>query len=516
MAIISAPPDYVSQVRGIIGDLRDNFIKKKQLFLQEKDQSDRLDLSYAQLGLQARKDFSQNRIQEAQLDLQRSQIENQSAAEQSRYSTEMAKINAAAEKKEQDKSLDERKFELELFKENKKLEEERLERERETNSGRLLQEGTVALNSDDPTKLIEWTNKLAGSILSQKQRNDVFTNALSLVDAKKRLEQDGVNIRSQPKALEIVQQVNMLDAENLIPDELGSKMEKYTTEFKNLGNTDPKINDLFMSVSQEVAKRQHEFKQKEYGQALNSFLRAGDLDQLEPAIQAEYDKIQSDYPAGQARVAGDYSTKIRRLLFKNNFSKSTEALKLLAQDANKKEQDILLQNPALAAITTDPATGVSVKTFPFKAPVLSPNIGFNGTIDPDTGLVNKSTLKTYEKWMSEVISPSLLIGQVPYMRGLNLTTPPAADKTTTDLPFNPSNAWVNAPKIQEPGTVRVVVTPAAGETKISSSTISTIIEAYQKNPDAVIYGRPAREILANLRAKGYAIPDSVFAPAETR
>lgn len=530
MPITPTAPDYVSQVRGIIGDLREDYIKKQQLFLQERDQDNKLALSYAQLDLQKDQLNMQMGNAARELELGRLKIAaaaqattSQAAIEQSRYAAEYAKANAASYDKMQKADLEERKFNFDLWKEDKKLQDEQRIREADTNSGRLQQEGFIALNSDDPTKLIEWTNKLAGSILSQKQRNDVFTNALSLVEAKKKLEQDSINIRTQPKALEIVQGLNMLDVSRLTPDQLAGSLQQATDSFKSLGNTDSKLNDVFMSVSQEVAKRQTDFRQKEYGKSLDSFLKTAAIGELDPQAQKEWNQLQQDFPDDQARVSSsDYSDSVRRLMFQTNKRKSIEQLRAMDKQNLSIVENLVTQNPGLAATKTDPQTKQSYKVFPYPTPDLTPSIGNDGAIDPDTGLLTKSIIDSNKKWTAEVTSPSFLLGQVPFIRSMNLSAPQApvpADKkaieTVSALPFR-SESPSKFDMVQEPGTARVATAPVADKTKISDSTITTIVEAYRNNPDAIIYGRPAREIIANLKAKGYAIPDVLAAPIGTR
>lgn len=524
MPITPTAPDYVGQVRGIIGDLRENYLQKQKLFLEEKDQNEKLGLNYAQLdlqrdqlNLQANNAAVQASIDRSKIALAAQQTTAQAAIEQARYGSEAAKINSQSYTKSVKEDLDERKFQFDLWKENKKLEDEQRLRDQETSAARLEHEGFVALNSDDPTKLIEWTNKMAGSLMAQKQRNDVFQNALSLVNAKKTMEQQTSNLRTQPKALEIVQGLNMLDVSSMMPNQFADYLKKATDDFKNLGNTDPKMNDVFMSVSQEVAKRQSDFRQKEYGQAMDSYLRTAAIGELNPEDQSQWDQLQKDYPESLRGSSTDYSDKIRRLMFQSNKRNSIAKLRALDKQNLNIAENLITQNPDLAAQKTDPQTKEVYRVFPYPSPDLTPNVGSDSAIDPETGLLTKNITEANTKWVSEVTSPSFLLGQVPFVRGLTsgLTPSPKTSGATASIPFK-TESLSKFEDVPEPGTVNIVTTPVAKETKISDSTISTIVEAYRKNPEAIVYGRPAREILANLRAKGYAIPDSIFAPTETR
>ena len=529
MPITPTAPDYVGQVRGIIGDLRENYIQKQKLFLEEKDQNEKLGLNYEQLALQrdqlnlqANNAAVQASIDRSKIALAAQQTTAQAAIEEARYGAQAAQVNAQSYTKSVKENLDERKFQFDLWKENKKLEDEQRLREQDTSAARLEQEGFVALNSDDPTKLIEWTNKMAGSLMAQKQRNDVFQNAISLVNAKKTLEQQTTNLRAQPKALEIVQGLNMLDVSSMMPNQFADYLEKATDKFKNLGNTDSKMNDVFMSVSQEVAKRQSDFRQKEYGQAMDSYLRTAAIGELNPEDQSQWDQLQKDYPESLRGSSTDYSDKIRRLMFQSNKRKSIEELMRMEQSNQARANNLVAKNSFLAP--TDPETGQ--KSFVVPLPNLTPRVGYDGAIDPDTGRLTKRIVDENIKFVDEITSPSFVYGGTPLQMMLSemggqgafpatKTTPQTRPSETAAIPFRvKSNTSFDS--VNMPGTTNVAVAPVSKQAPISPETISKIVSTFRQNPDAIIYGRPAREILANLRAKGYAIPDSIFAPTETR
>jgi hypothetical protein len=204
-------------------------------------------------------------------------------------------------------------------------------------------------------------------------------------------------------------------------------------------------------------------------------------------------------------------------MFQSNKRNSIAKLRALDKQNLNIAENLITQNPDLAAQKTDPQTKEVYRVFPYPSPDLTPNVGSDSAIDPETGLLTKNITEANTKWVSEVTSPSFLLGQVPFVRGLTsgLPPPPKTSGATASIPFK-TESLSKFEDVPEPGTVNIVTTPVAKETKISDSTISTIVEAYRKNPEAIVYGRPAREILANLRAKGYAIPDSIFAPTETR
>jgi hypothetical protein len=514
MPITPNAPDYVGQVRGIIGDLRENYLKKQQLYIQEKDQQERIDLARAQLDMQLQNANVQADIDRSKIALSAQQTAQQAEIEKARYSSAETAAAADAYKDSLKTDLEERKFQSEQQKINRGLEQERKDREAEVASGRLYQEMIFALNSDDPTKLIETTNKLAGSILSQKQKNDVFTNALSLIDAKKRLEQDGINIKTQPAALTLLQELNTLDVDKYTPDQFASKLKEYTNQFKGLKNTDPKLNDTFLSLSQDVAKRQNDYMQKEYGKAYSTFLNDAVLGELDPVDQKAWDDLQNQFPTDELKNTGqNYADKTKRLMFQSNKRKSIAQLKKLEEINALTADNLTLQNPGLAAVREDPQTKQKYRVFPFSTPDLSPVVGYDGSIDPNTGLLTKGVIEANKKWTAEITSPTFLLGQVPMIRSLmpsGFQAGPAATPEQASamaaLPFRASGSsqFVDVPT---PGTTNVAVAPVGKQAPISPETISKIVSTFRQNPDAIIYGRPVKEIIANLKARGYEIAD---------
>jgi ribosomal protein L9 len=514
MPITPNAPDYVGQVRGIIGDLRENYLKKQQLYIQEKDQQERIDLARAQLDMQRQNANVQADIDRSKIALSAQQMAQQAEIEKARYSSAETAAAADAYKDSLKTDLDERKFQSEQQKINRGLEQERKDREAEVASGRLYQEMIFALNSDDPTKLIETTNKLAGSILSQKQKNDVFTNALSLIDAKKRLEQDGINIKTQPAALTLLQDLNTLDVDKYTPDQFAGKLKEYTNQFKGLKNTDPKLNDTFLSLSQDVAKRQNDYMQKEYGNAYSTFLNDAVLGELDPVDQKAWDDLQNQFPTDELKNTGqNYADKTKRLMFQSNKRKSIEELMRMEQSNQARVNNLVAKNSFLAP--TDPETGQ--KSFVVPIPNLTPRVGYDGAIDPNTGRLTKRIVDENIKFVDEITSPSFVYGGTPLQMMLSemggqgaspatKTTPQTRPSETAAIPFRvKSNTSFDS--VNMPGTTNVAVAPVGKQAPISPETISKIVSTFRQNPDAIIYGRPVKEIIANLKARGYEIAD---------
>lgn len=527
MPITPNAPDYATQVRAVISDLRDNSLKKGQLYLQEQEQLARIRLQEAQLQLQA-----ENSAREASLAAMRIAASNTPSfagggggarsitpgAFSSYAAQEMAKVQADVQQKQYKADLDERKFQLDLWKEQNKQDQEQRERDQELAAGRLLQEGLVALGSDDKTKLIEWTNKMGAAVLGEKTKNDVYTNVFALVEAKRTLEQQGVNIRTQPKALDIVQKLNMLDVSDYLPNQLADVIKKSTDDFKALGNNDPTLNDLFMSVSQEVAKRNRDFRQKDVGQALNTFLRTAERGELPPEDQAAWVKLNERYPVEADRLASkDYSDETNRLMYQSNKKKSIAQLQSWEQENKTRSENLAIKNDAMAAIKTDPETGEKYKVATFPVPNLTPN---EYLIDPDTGQLTKYAQDLQKKWRDESTSPSFLFGAINFAQQMMAqagTSMRAATPEDRSIPFK-YESGSSFETVQIPGQTRIPAAPSTVQAAPPPppDVVAKIVTLYNSNPEATYNGVSVREILARFRSANVPLPGLIAAPEKPR
>jgi tRNA uridine 5-carbamoylmethylation protein Kti12 len=142
MALSPNAPDYVSQVRGIISDVREDYLKKQQLFQQQQQAGAQLALGYAQLSAQR-----DNQARQADLDSQRIELEgikNQRDLEGLAYNRQR---QAASDRLELDK--------LELIQEEKrqKIDEIDKKNKEDAESGRIYSYIRDARNSGDPDQI---------------------------------------------------------------------------------------------------------------------------------------------------------------------------------------------------------------------------------------------------------------------------------------------------------------------------------------------------------------------------
>ena len=499
-------PDYVNQVRGIIGDLRENYLKKEQLFQQEQQEKNRLALSYTQLGQQAA-----NQAQQAQVDTMRI------SAAQAQNASELVRAQAAAQGKALDRDLDERKFKWDQLKTLQDLEQKQVERDQDLAASRLEDEGRIALESDDPTKLIEWTNKMAGSILNSKQRNDVYKNAMALVSTKRQLDQDRVNVKTQGQAIDLINEINFTEVNGLSPQALRNKIDDVTKRFSDLGNRDEKLATSLSSVTQAVAKRHDDHLKSELGISLGEFEDRANLGQLIPDYQKKWDDLQNDpkFATEEAKASTDYVNKKRRIMFDANKAESIETLKAMDAQNIRIGERLMAQNKYLGAPQVDPKTGETVKDFPMAPPDLTPLVGYDGAIDPQTGKLTKTVKEANKRWIDDVQKSGFLDRPDTFMRmtqGLGMA--PITGQSKEELEKTASlKPRVTSPSkfemVQAPGTATIPTAPGSQKVQLSPDTMAKVAEVvslYNSNPDALYRGQPVRDVVAKLKQQLGTLP----------
>jgi len=531
-------PDYVNQVRGIIGDLRENYLKKAQLSLQEQQlaqqkqlEEARLGLAYSQLGQQAR-----NQQQEAQINTARI------ASADAQNASETLRAQAAAQSKALDRDLDERKFNWTQTKDILEIQQKNDDRQKEVSSSRLEAELVQAIESGDGLKQAEVTNKAWAAGLNIKQQTDAYKNALALVANKRLLEQDFTNVRTRPQAISVINRLNNLDVTKIGPDGLKNELSKANDEFYNLGNKDENLIKMYSEIAQSKAKQQDEYQKAELGTTMGQFETRAIVGQLPKSAQKQWDDLQKKYPEKENRLSENYINEKTRLMYQTTDGESQTELKSWAKRINDIERNFLAQRPELAAKIVNPETGAVEDRFPITPPDVSYSVGYDAAINPLTGKINPVKRKEYEAWLNDVSQKGYLNlpSQNPFMqvmmesiatRGLPPVSPaPTTKPGQTPQTPQPSKAaqpnqetaqagqsqikvtQFNFPQVAEAGTATIPTAPSAqGATKVqlspeTMSKIADVVNLYNSNPDALYRGQPVRDVVAKLKQQLGTLP----------
>lgn len=502
MALSPNAPDYVSQVRGIIGDVREDYLKKQQLFQQEQQAGAQLALGYAQLAAQR-----DNQARQANLDAQRIEASNIDNMRQT------AQLNSQLSQRQIENDLAYGKFDLDRQKEERRLQVERDAETRDKTAASLEQKYRIAALKGDPIEVNSVLDEIGQSNLDRMQRVSITQNVNAGLEANRKLEEADRNLKTATPARGFIGQFATLNPAKLNPEQYLAQADALREQFLDLNNTDPRVNDAFSKSYAGAVDRLNKYKETEIGSEKESFRKmAAQKTRLEPEWQKQYDELVR---------SPDYSEDaLQGLMFAYNKAKAIEQLKGYDNRLSTISQNLINQNPGLAITKTDPITGETYRTFTYPIPDLTPIEGYNATIDPETGRITKAAQDRIKKWEDEVTSPNFLYGQVPMIRQFQTQqanvppTPPTkpdekgkSTAQTVPLPFRSGSTF----DVGQPGTVTIPTAPKQ-QVQISPATIAIIVEAYRKDPNAVFNGRKAVEILSTLKSRGYEIPGMIVTP----
>lgn len=496
-------PDYVGQVRGILDDLRGDYLKRQQLFQQEQQAAAQNALGYAQLGAQ-----QQTSARQAALDSQRIEAANIDNMRQT------AQLNAQLGQRQIENDLAYGRYNLEQQKEERRLQAEKDAAEKDKTASALEQKYRLAMLKGDPNEVNNVLNEIGQSNVDRAQRLSITQNVHAGLEATRKLEEADRNMRTATPARALAEQFATLDPSKLNPDQYLAQAEKLKQQFLELNNTDTRVNDAFSKSYYGAVDKLNKYKDSEIGSEKESFRRmAAFKTRLPPEWQKKYDDLVK---------SPDYSEEaLQGLMFAYNKANSIEQLKAIDNRLSGIAENLINQNPGLAVTKVDEVTGEPYRTFTYKIPDLSPVESYTGTIDPETGRITKAAQDKIKKWEDEVMTPSYLYGQVPMIRSFQTQSANVPPMPATKVPEKGQAVVQSAPlpfrsgsrfDIGQPGTAVIPTAPKTQSVQISPATIAAVVEAYRKDPNAVINGRKASEILATLKAKGVEIPGVMAAP----
>jgi len=499
-------PDYVGQVRGILDDLRGDYLKRQQLFQQQQQAAAQNALGYAQLSAQR-----ENSARQADLDSQRIEASNLNAQR------ELAQLNAQLGQKQFDNQLAYGKYNLDQRKEEQRLQAERDAQEQDKTASALEQKYRIAMLKNDKNEVENVFNEIGQSNLDRARRLSITQNVNAGLEATRKLEEADRNMRTATPARAVASSIQSLNPQDLTPDQFMARIDEHDNQFRDFNNTDPRVNDDYSKARAASLDKMQKYRSSVVGQQIDGLTDLAEQGRLEPEWQKQYDDLKK---------SPNFSAKsIQGLMFKRNKAQSISELQAIDNRFSNISQNIINQNPGLAIVKTDPVTGEAYKTFTYPIPDLTPREGYGATIDPETGLITKAAYDKAKKWEDEVTSPNFLYGQVPMIRQFqtqqaNVPQMPSTGTPATKqekpvvqlapLPFRSGSRF----DVGQPGTAVIPTAPKNQQAQISPATIAAVVEAYRKDPNAVVYGRKASEILATLKAQGVELPNMIVTPGD--
>jgi hypothetical protein len=493
MALSPNAPDYVSQVRGIIGDVRENYLKKQQLFQQNEQAKAQNALAYAQLGAQRdnaaldseykMRALEQNAIQE--------QAKNDMLLEKSKL--DARKDQYAAYKDAVAQDLNQKKYELDLDKEVRDSKKEADDLARKKAAGaRMAEFSALAARKDyngmnkwfedarqDSFDLIDFQNMTNQAFAISKGVEDL-SNVLLVKNAEPELQKFHNSAAELQANLE---NLSPIERNNAIAD-LSKQASMFKTQLRDKTTTDA----LDVSLAS-VNNMKKAVEEKAQFQDVDNFMADGDdqrIAAVSPTIQKKYDDLIARNPTEEEQATRTFQREKRLLYLDYNQAKSAIELTRRAKQLADLEA-AQMSNPDFTIVGED-----GVKRPKFPAPDLRPSYE-NGTLDRNNNISPEiiAEIKAYENKLripgvaKEQRDPTAQLmegfanmerikrGEKPMSAGAE--TPAAAD--TAKMRF--SNTWaLNPPPVKaggipvsgaEPGATPAA-TPATPEAPATDTT----------------------------------------------
>jgi len=371
-------PDYVSQVRGFLSDLRQDARQRDQLALEAYRAASANALGYAQLAAQRENNA-------AQRDLQARQLENQ----QLQYATDLEKYRLSQGQKSFSDDLAERRLQFDMQKESIKAQEEARKRQMEENSAVMQAELEIAYDSGDPEKIMAANQKAAMILQSSEATLTAQKAAKDAITTKRIMEQESVNLRTNDQVYNIAAQLQQTPVQLLTANELQGILSGAQQAYAQLGNNDPEARKFLMDSISNLNNQFKTARADKSQQTFRNFYQVGLLNGLkdaDPEVQEKFNAILTAYPADVRPTSAAFQDEITQLGMQFNKRNSDKFIDM----ANQQNQNMLanLQKRFPDIAIEEPP--VLLKDF----------IGEDGHIDPLDGTITTTARKEIEAWRS--------------------------------------------------------------------------------------------------------------------
>jgi hypothetical protein len=394
MAISPSAPDYVSQVRGILGDAREDYLKKQQLFQQNEQANANLALQYAQLAMQKDNANSEAEYKDKVL-------EQNALQEQAKNETLLKKAELDARKDQYGmykdslaQNLNEKKFQLDALKEQRDAKKEADDLVRKKASGTRMAEFMKLASAEDYAGMKKWYADAEKDSFDLLDYQAMISNAKSIADNVQVVSDAQLVQNSMPDIQKFhadaenfqsnMESLSDRDREKGIAElQKRASILSSTLKDKNivdsLGVSIASLNNKKKEVQgKEIVKDQDEFYDLAYHKRLN------------PTVQKKYDDLIARTPEAN-RFGEDWNRENDLLRLENNRVTSAAQLAEKAKELSLYEEN-QLQNPNFTVTNPDGTIRAA-----FQAPNLTPSFE-SGVLDKNNNISAKTQddIKKYE------------------------------------------------------------------------------------------------------------------------
>ena len=371
-------PDYVSQVRGFLNDLRQDARQRQQLSLEAYRATSANALGYAQLAAQRENNA-------AQRDLQSQQLENQ----QLQYATDLEKYRLSQGQKSFSDDLAERRLQFDMQKEAIKAQEEARKRQMEENSSVMQAELEIAYDSGDPEKIMAANQRASGMLQSSAATLAAQKAAKEAVNTKRALEQETINLRTNDRVYGLAAQLQQTPVQLLTANELQGILSGAQQSYASIGNNDPEARKYFMDSIENLNNQFKAARSDKSQQNFRNFYQIGILGELkkaDPETQEKFNAVLEAYPADVRPTSAAFQDEITQL-----------GMQCYKRGSDKWIDMTNQQNQVMLATLKQRFPDTAIEEPPT---FLKDFIGEDGHIDPLDGTITTSARKENEAWRS--------------------------------------------------------------------------------------------------------------------
>jgi hypothetical protein len=398
MALSPNAPDYISQVRGIIGDVRENYLKKQQLFQQNEQAKAQTALGYAQLAAQRDNAALDAEYKNRVLEQNALQDEAKNDALLKKAEIDSRKEQYAAYKDLAAQSLNQKKYELDLDKEVRDARKEADDMARKKAAGARMAEFSALAARKDYDGMNKWFENAKQDSFDlidfQNLTNQAFAISKGIEESSnlqmvKNAEPELNKFHTQASELQAnMENLSPIERNNAIAD-ISKQASMFKTQLRDKTTTDAldvtlaSINNMKKAVEEKAQIRD-----------VDNFMADGDdqrIAAISPTIQKKYDDLIARNPTDEEQATKTFQREKRLLYLDYNQAKSAMELTRRAKQLADIEA-AQMSNPDFTIVGED-----GVKRPKFPAPDLTPSYN-NGTLDRNNNITPEilAEIKAYE------------------------------------------------------------------------------------------------------------------------
>jgi len=399
MALSPNAPDYVSQVRGFLSDLRQDARQRDQLALEAARSSAANALNYAQLA-------QQRELAYLQADLNREQYQQAYDQKKLAYENDALKNAIQTMDKQKTQELAERRFQFDVIKEaeeQKRLEEkDRKERIEQTESRFALQKLGDIMATGDLNGFDKWVSGMSQMAFSYADLGNIYSQGLNLWNSADNARKEKLTTENMPTYISLTDESSKLGAQ--LPFMTSQQRlaaigdwEKRSADFKvRVGN--PQMTSSLDLIAKGLRDKSEVVSKDTKTQSLATFTQFGKakaIAEVSPELQKEFDTLYTGTSSEQ-KLSEDYQSKLDLVRLAYNKEKSK---RILAEEAARLRQYEEIQVGREGLYTTDEQGFRKPK---LQAPDLSPSLG-SGNLDENNEITElaKDKIKNYESRLGQ-------------------------------------------------------------------------------------------------------------------